>query len=77
MHFTFGAFMQFMQDLPFAKIGQAVASGGTNIPIDIEAAQAIAAAAAKDFFTRTVPAPVPDAPATVAAAEAHVQNTIS
>lgn len=44
-------FLQFMQDLPFAQVGEAVASGGTNVAIDVMAAEAIAQAAVKDFFT--------------------------
>ena len=45
-----GDFLQFLQDLPFATIGPAIAAGGTNIPFDFAAAEAIAAAAVRDFF---------------------------
>ena len=45
-----GEFLQYLQDLPFAQIGSAVAAGGTNIPLDIAAAEAIIAATVNDFL---------------------------
>jgi hypothetical protein len=60
-------FLQFMQDLPFASVGAAIASGGTNIAVDIAAAEAIAQAAVKDFFGGASTA---SAPATAAAVSA-------
>ena len=68
-------FLQFMSDLPFAQIGTAVASGGTNVVLDVGAAEAIVAAAVKDFFTRTVTVAAPDAPATTAAITAATVST--
>ena len=59
-----GEFLQFLQDLPFGGIGSAVAAGGTNIPLDIATAEAIVAAAVKDFFGGH---PTTTAPATTAA----------
>lgn len=64
-------FLQFFQDLPFAQIGAAAGAGGLNIPIDVAAAEAIAAAAVKDFFSGA-PTTVA-APATTAAVTAHVE----
>lgn len=75
MKFTLQAFLQFFQDLPFAQIGTAVAAGGLNVPIDVAAGEAIAAAAVKDFFTSSPAAPaVTTAPATTAAVQAHVAS---
>lgn len=72
MDFFLNAFLKFMQDLPFAQIGAAVGADGLNVSLDIAAAEKIAAAAAKDFFDRTVVVPVADAPATTAAVADHV-----
>jgi hypothetical protein len=69
MNLTLGNFLQFLQDLPFAQIGAAAGAGGLNIPIDIEAGEAVAAAAVKDFFSG---APVTATPATTAAVTAHI-----
>lgn len=71
MNFSLNSFLQFFQDLPFAQIGAAAGAGGLNIPIDIAAAEAIAAAAVKDFFSGAAPA-ASAAPATTAAVTAHV-----
>lgn len=72
-NFTLQGFLQFMQDLPFASIGTAVASGGLNVPIDVAAGEAIVAAAVKDFFTAPTSAPTAaTAPKTAAAITDHV-----
>lgn len=71
MNFSLNNFLQFFQDLPFAQIGAAAGSGGLNIPIDIAAAEAIAAAAVKDFFSGAAATPAA-ATATAAAVTAHV-----
>ena len=71
MNFNLSAFLQFMQDLPFSEIGAAAAASGTNIPIDIAAGEAIAAAAVKDFFSGTS---TTAALATSAAVTAHVAS---
>lgn len=59
-------FLQFMQDLPFAQVGAAVVAGGTNVALDVEAAEAIAKAAVKDFFAGST-ASATSTPATAAA----------
>jgi predicted chitinase len=78
MNFSLGNFLQFIQDLPTAQIGTAVAAGGLNVPVDIAAAEALAAAFVKDFFsgggTATAPKTATAAPATSAAIAAHVAN---
>ena len=43
-------FLQFFEDIPFGEIAAVVAAGGTNIPLDVTTAEAIVAAAVKDFF---------------------------
>jgi hypothetical protein len=65
-------FLQFMQDLPFAGIGSAVAAGGLNVAVDVATAEQIVAAAVKDFFdpaaTGTSAATAPATAAAVSAA---------
>jgi hypothetical protein len=72
---TLANFLKFMQDMPFASIGTAVAAGGLNVPLDAAAAEAIAAAALKDFWdpaaTGTSAA---TAPATAAAVKAAASS---
>lgn len=68
-------FLQFFQDLPFAQIGAAAGAGGLNIPIDVAAAEAIAAAAVKDFFDpAAVGTSAATSPATAAAVSAHIAS---
>lgn len=78
LNFSLSAFLQFMQDLPFSTIGSAAAAGGLNIPLDVAAGEAIAAAAVKDFFTSggtpAAPTTAAAAPATAAAVANHVAN---
>lgn len=74
MDFSLGAFGKFLNDMPWLDIMSAAESGGTNVTLDVQAGRKIMAAAVSDFFSRTEPAPVPDAPATVAAVQAHVAN---
>jgi hypothetical protein len=71
--FSLANFLQFMEDLPFASIGTAAASGGLDIPLDFATAQAIAAAAVKDFYTGA-PASAAAAPHTTAAVTAATSN---
>ena len=64
-------FLQFMQDLPFAQIGTAATAGGTNIMVDVAAAEGIVAAALKDFIGGST---TTAAPATTAAISNAVAN---
>ena len=67
-----GEFLQYLQDLPFAQIGSAVAAGGTNIPLDIAAAEALIAATENDFLGghRASAAPATSSAITTAVANA-------
>lgn len=70
-------FLQFMQDLPFAQVGAAAASGFTNVALDFAAGETIAMAAVKDFFSAKATgttASVTAAPATAAAIADHVAS---
>jgi hypothetical protein len=60
--------LQFLQDLPFAQIGAAAASGGTNVMVDIGALEGIVAAGLKDFLSGTSPTAAPATAAAVTAA---------
>lgn len=72
---TLDGLLKFIQDLPTATIGQAVAAGGTNIPLDIAAGKGIMDAILKDFFSGAT-ASLSAAPATAAAAAPHTAAAI-
>ena len=49
--FNMQELFQFLQDIPFDQIAAAAAAGGTNIPADIAAAEAVMASLIKHFFS--------------------------
>ena len=58
MNFSMSALLKYLEDFPFARVGSAVVAGGTNIPLDVAAAEAIVKATVQDFFsTGGAPAP--------------------
>lgn len=73
---TLDGLLKFIQDLPTATIGQAVAAGGTNIPLDIAAGKGIMDAILKDFFSGST-ASLSAAPAQAAAAAPATANAIA
>lgn len=76
INFNLGAFLKFIQDLPTATIGQAVAAGGMNVPLDIAAGEGIAKAIVADFFSGST-ASLSAAPAQAAAAAPATANAIA
>ncbi len=68
-------FLQFFQDLPFGAIGAAASAGGKNIAVDLATAEAIAAAAVKDFFNPATPN-VPTAPGATPATTAAITAAV-